>query len=91
MITNDLAVFLTKQMLWQALTISSPLVIAAVVSGLIISILQVATQIQDSSISFVPKILAVSCVLIFFSNWMLHSLISYTKHIIYSIPEIIHS
>jgi len=84
--SNDLAIYLSKQMLWQALLIASPVVLAAMLCGLLISVLQVITQIQDSSLSFVPKILTLTLTLMFCSEWMLHSLIDFAKNLIESIP-----
>jgi flagellar biosynthetic protein FliQ len=89
--SNDLAVFLSKQLLWQALLIASPIIIVALISGLVISILQVITQIQDSTLSFVPKILAVVLMLMLCSNWMLHALIEFSQNIFLSIPKVIKS
>lgn len=84
--SNDLAIFLSKQLLWHALLIAAPVILVALISGLIISILQVVTQIQDSTLSFVPKILAVVLMLMLCGEWMLHSLIEFTQGIFSSIP-----
>ncbi|MFT4058372.1 MAG: flagellar biosynthesis protein FliQ [Legionella sp.] len=84
--SNDLAIYLSKQLLWQALLIASPIILAALVSGLLVSILQVVTQIQDSSLSFVPKILAVVLMLMLCGGWMLHSLVEFAQTIIINIP-----
>ena len=85
--SNDLALYLSKQLLWQALKISSPVILTAMICGLLVSILQVITQIQDSTISFVPKILAVILMLMLCGEWMLHSLIDFAQTIIHNIPE----
>ncbi|WP_338011189.1 MULTISPECIES: flagellar biosynthesis protein FliQ [Legionella] len=89
MMSNDIAIYLSKQLLWHALLISSPVIIVALLCGLLISILQVITQIQDSSLSFVPKILAVVLMLMLCGEWMMHSLIDFSKNLIQSIPEAI--
>lgn len=86
--SNDLAIYLSKQLLWQALLISSPVIIAALLCGLLISILQVVTQIQDSTISVVPKILVVVLMLMLCGGWMLHSLVDFAKNIIINIPKV---
>jgi flagellar biosynthetic protein FliQ len=87
--SNDLAIYLSKQLLWHALLIAAPIVLVALISGLLISILQVVTQIQDSSLSFVPKILAVVLMLMLCGGWMLHSLVEFAQTIIMNIPETI--
>lgn len=84
--SNDLAIYLSKQLLWHALLISSPVVLTAMLCGLLISILQVATQIQDSSLSFVPKLLTLTLMLMLCGGWMLHTLIDFAKNIIENIP-----
>ena len=89
--SNDLAIYLSKQLLWQALLIASPIILVAVISGLIISVLQVVTQIQDSSLNFVPKILAVVLMLMVCSNWMMHSLIEFSHNLFLNIPKVIKS
>ncbi|KGP63286.1 flagellar biosynthesis protein FliQ [Legionella norrlandica] len=89
--SNDLAIYLSKQLLWNALLIASPIIIAAIVSGLLVAILQIVTQIQDSTLSFVPKILAVVLMLMFCGEWMLHSLIEFSQSLFLNIPETIRS
>lgn len=86
--SNDLAIYLSKQLLWQALLISSPVIIAALLCGLLISVLQVVTQIQDSTISIVPKILVVVLMLMLCGGWMLHALVDFAKNIIINIPKV---
>lgn len=89
--SNDLAIYLSKQLLWHALLIAAPVILVALISGLLISILQVVTQIQDSSLSFVPKILAVVLMLMLCGGWMLHSLVEFAQTIISNIPQAINS
>jgi flagellar biosynthetic protein FliQ len=87
--SNDLAIYLSKQLLWHALLISAPIILVALITGLLISVLQVITQIQDSTLSFVPKILAVVLMLMLCGEWMLHSLIEFAQSIIINIPRTI--
>lgn len=86
--SDDFAIYLSKQLFWNALLISAPVIIAALLCGLLVSILQVATQIQDSTLSVAPKILVVVLMLMLCGEWMLHSLIDFAKHIITSIPKV---
>lgn len=87
--SNDLAIYLSKQLLWNALLISSPIIIAALLCGLLVSILQVVTQIQDSTLSVAPKILTVILMLMLCGEWMLHSLVDFAKNIIINIPKVL--
>lgn len=89
--SNDLAIYLSKQMLWHALLISSPIILVALVVGLSVSLLQVVTQIQDSTLSFAPKVLAVALMLTLCSSWMMHSLIGFSQSIFKNIPRVIRS
>lgn len=89
--SNDLAIYLSKQLLWHALLISAPIIIVALICGLVISVAQVVTQIQDSTLSFVPKILAVVLMLMLCGEWMLHSLIEFSQQLFLSIPGVIKS
>jgi len=70
-----------------AMIISLPMLMAGMLVGLIISIFQTATQINEMTLTFVPKILAVVGVLIFVMPWMLNMIMEFTIEIINMIPE----
>ncbi|KTD23732.1 flagellar biosynthesis protein FliQ [Legionella israelensis] len=89
MMSGDLAIFFSKQMLWQAMLVSLPVVSVSLICGLFISVLQAATQIQDSTLSFIPKLLAAVLMLMFCSGWMLHQLTEYARQMITHIPEVL--
>lgn len=78
----DFAIFLMGEMLNQVLLITGPIFATALVVGLLISIFQVVTQIQEMTLTFVPKILAVVGVLAVLGHWMLTSLVSFTEFMI---------
>jgi flagellar biosynthetic protein FliQ len=71
------------------LLICGPLLILALVVGLIISIFQATTQIQEQTLAFVPKIVAVLLGIIFFGPWMLSQLLSYTTDIFSNLTRFI--
>ncbi|GHS39973.1 flagellar biosynthetic protein FliQ [Helicobacter pylori] len=71
------------------LMISLPVLLAGLVVGLLVSIFQATTQINEMTLSFVPKILAVIGVLILTMPWMTSMLLDYTKTLIKLIPKII--
>lgn len=71
------------------LIIAGPLLIVALVVGLVVSILQAATQINEMTLSFIPKILGIFGTLLLLGPWMLATLIDYTRRLISSIPTII--
>ena len=71
------------------LLISAPLFIAALVTGLIVSIFQAATQINEATLSFVPKLIAIFVTLILAGPWMLTMLTDYIRRLYEAIPSLI--
>ena len=71
------------------LLISAPLFIAALVTGLIVSIFQAATQINESTLSFVPKLIAIFLTLLLAGPWMLTMMTDYIRRLFESIPTLI--
>lgn len=82
----DLALALSKDMLWTAILISAPILGLSLLVGLVVSIFQVITQIQEMSLTFIPKIITVAVALIVLGPWMLHTLIEYARTAISNIP-----
>ncbi len=84
----DTATHLAVQALLLAAKISLPLLLAALVVGLLVSIFQAATQIQEATLTFIPKILAMGAVLVLAGPWMLDQAISYTRDLYEAIPTL---
>ncbi|MGQ7789210.1 flagellar biosynthesis protein FliQ [Shigella flexneri] len=72
-----------------ALALAAPLLLVALVTGLIISILQAATQINEMTLSFIPKIIAVFIAIIIAGPWMLNLLLDYVRTLFTNLPYII--
>jgi flagellar biosynthesis protein FliQ len=72
-----------------ALMVSAPLFIAALVTGLVISVLQAATQINESTLSFVPKLIVMFLTLLIAGPWMITMLTDYIRRLFISIPNMI--
>ena len=87
--TRDTVVNLTVGALELALKIGLPLLLAGLVVGLAVSIFQAVTQIQEQTLAFIPKILAIAGVLIVGGPWMLNQLLSYTTDLWSRIPTLI--
>lgn len=83
---QDQVVKLAMDALMLALKIGLPLLLAGLIVGLIVSVFQAVTQIQEMTLSFIPKILAVALVLIVAGPWMLDQLVGYTADLYHSIP-----
>ena len=86
--STDYAVGLFAQFLWRAVVLSAPLLLTVLVVGLTISVLQVVTQIQEMSLTFIPKLVASAMVLVIAGPWMLGSLVSYSRDLLLSIPRL---
>jgi len=69
--------------------LSGPLLLAALVIGLIVSIFQAATQINEQTLSFVPKLVGMFIVLILAGPWMLQMMVDYIRRLFESIPQLI--
>ena len=76
--TADFIMRLAGQAIVVVLKASAPMLAVALIVGLIISIFQAATQIQEQTLAFVPKIVAVLLAIIFFGPWIIHSLYDFT-------------
>jgi flagellar biosynthetic protein FliQ len=84
----DQALELMNQLLWSTLLVAGPVLIAALAVGLAISVLQVATQLQEMTLSYVPKLLVSAFVLIAFGPWMLSQITQFAINSIRLIPEL---
>lgn len=71
------------------LTLSLPLLLAALLTGVIVGAFQAATQINEMTLSFIPKLLVLALVVALAGPWMLHSLVDYTRELILSIPQLV--
>ncbi len=72
-----------------AAKLSAPILLTALAVGFGISLFQSVTQIQEATLSFVPKMIAVGAALLFSGNWMLHELVSFTRQLFERIPSLL--
>ncbi len=86
---QDTVVNLASQAMSLALKVAGPLLLAALLVGLIVSVFQAVTQIQEQSLSLIPKIVAVAVVIVVLGPWMLGQLVSYTTSLFTSIPTMV--
>lgn len=77
------------QALWEVAKLAAPIVITALIVGFAVSLLQSITQIQEITLSFVPKALAVALALMVCGNWMISDIVTYTQQLIAQIPTLI--
>ena len=83
----DLALQLLSDLLWNALLISAPLMAVTLVVGLLVSVIQVVTQIQEQSLTYIPKIISAVIVLVVCGPWMLKRLVAFSSNLIANIPS----
>ena len=79
---------LGRQALWTIALVSAPLLLVALAVGLVIGILQAATSINEMTLSFIPKIIAMALALLLFGSWMLVTLVDFTRSIFERIPTL---
>jgi flagellar biosynthetic protein FliQ len=85
----DLIIGMANEAIKVTLLLSAPMLIVGLVVGLIISIFQAVTQVQEMTLTFVPKIIAVMVALIVALPWMINLILSYTQNLFLSIPQYI--
>jgi flagellar biosynthetic protein FliQ len=86
---QDTIVNLSTQALELTLKIALPLLLVGLVIGLAVSVFQAVTQIQEQTLQFIPKVLALAGVLVIGGPWMLNQLLSYTANLWGSIPQLV--
>ncbi|WCB91396.1 Flagellar biosynthetic protein FliQ [Baekduia alba] len=86
---TDTVVTLSTQAMSLALKLSIPLLGVGLIVGVLISIVQAVTSIQEQTLSFIPKVLAMAAVLVVGGPWMLNQLLSYTSELWTSIPNMV--
>jgi flagellar biosynthetic protein FliQ len=87
--TSDTVIQLMSSCMELALKVALPLLLVGLAVGLVISVFQAITQIQEQTLTFIPKILATVAVLVIGGPWMLDQLLTYTQELWLSIPDLI--
>ena len=86
--TQELALYLTSQALTTALIVSAPLLLAGLVVGVAISMFQAVTQINEMTLSFIPKIVVTAFVLLLTIPWMAAKVTDFVHYIFEIIPQV---
>ncbi|WP_404330202.1 flagellar biosynthesis protein FliQ [Mesobacillus maritimus] len=87
--TPDLVIHLAEQSIYTIIIIAAPMLLIALAVGLLVSVFQAMTQIQEQTLAFIPKILAVFISIVVFGPWMLTILLDYTRDLFQSLPHLI--
>jgi flagellar biosynthesis protein FliQ len=86
--TPETVMTMAHQAMYVALLLAAPLLLVALVVGLVVSLFQAATQINESTLSFIPKLLAVAVTLVIAGPWMLTTLLDYMRSILTITPAV---
>jgi flagellar biosynthetic protein FliQ len=81
---------LAYKTLMVAIQVAAPALVAAVLTGLLVSIFQAATQINEQTLSFIPKVLAMTVVMVLAGPWIMDKMLGFTKDLINGIPQMLH-
>jgi flagellar biosynthetic protein FliQ len=84
--TPESVINIGQQALYIAMLIGAPLLLTALGVGLIIGMVQAATQINEQTLSFIPKLIAMALVLVVAGPWMLRTLVQFTQQLIENLP-----
>ncbi|MBS0619422.1 MAG: flagellar biosynthesis protein FliQ [Spirochaetes bacterium] len=79
--TDTEVISLLRDAVWLTIKLSAPALMVSLIVGLVISIIQTTTSIQEQTLTFVPKLLAVLVVSLLFASWMVHSMTDYTREL----------
>ena len=83
---NDV-MYLAVQAMILGTKLAGPILLISLVMGFIISLLQSVTQVQEMTLTFVPKLVAIAIIMLFLGNWMMHEMVTFTQTIIKDIPN----
>lgn len=85
--TEDIVLSIGRDAIWTTVILAAPLLLSALVVGLIVSVIQAVTQINEATLTFIPKMLAIVVVMVILAPWMTQMLTSYTTELFTSIPN----
>jgi flagellar biosynthetic protein FliQ len=86
---QDTVINLSAQAMSLAFKVAGPLLLGAMVVGLLVSIFQAVTQIQEQSLTLIPKIAAIAVIAVLLGPWMLDQLVAYTTNLYTAIPSLV--
>lgn len=87
---GDLAIQIGREALAMVMLVSAPMLGLGLIVGILVSIFQATTQIQEQTLAFIPKIIAVFLAILIFGPWMLSLMVDYTQQIFQFLPQMVH-
>ena len=85
---QDLLMYIARETLFTVLLVSGPLLLVSLLSGFLVSIFQATTQIQEQTLSFVPKVVLIMVCLILLGPWMINIVLTFARNIFFIIPQL---
>lgn len=86
---NDFVIEIAHQAVKVAMLLSAPMLLGALVVGILVSLFQAVTQINEQTLSFIPKILVIVLAMVVLSPWMMQTIITFTHDLYVSIPTVV--
>jgi flagellar biosynthetic protein FliQ len=87
--TDSAVLHIALQAITLSVKLAAPILLVTMGLGLFISLIQSATQVQEVTLTFVPKLAGVALVLVISGNWMLHEMVTFTNQLFHQIPQLI--
>jgi flagellar biosynthesis protein FliQ len=88
-VSDNTVIHLASQAMLLMAELAGPVLVASLAVGLVVSLFQAVTSIQEFTLTFLPKVVAIGLVLLFFGHWMLANTVTYTEHLYDSIPTVL--
>lgn len=88
--TESVVITLAQRSLWLLLELSMPTLVLSLVVGLLVSVFQAVTQINEMTLTFIPKLVTVFVALIFFGPWMINITMDFVQQILLHLPDYAH-
>ena len=88
--TEQFVVYLVREAFYTTLLVSAPMLLLSLIVGLIVSIIQAATSIQEFTLTFVPKLIVIAVVTVMTLPWMMDTMIAFTNNLFNQIPGLVH-
>ncbi len=87
--TPETVTTIGQQAMWVTMLIAAPMLVSALAVGLLVGMFQAATQINEMTMSFIPKLLVLVVAIVAAGPWMLSVIVNYTRELMFSIPSLI--
>lgn len=86
---EDFVISLGRQALMTVLLVAGPILVMGLVAGLLVSIFQATTQINEQTLTFIPKIIVVLVCVVLFGPWMYHTMLEFSQTVFARIPQVV--